>query len=91
MRYYTTKTLTRDGITYTAQFRDMGDHGFRVVAFTIAVAGQTIDALKGASSHWTEDEVDSWFIRTLPHLSILADVVYEDGLEISFEEERRAA
>lgn len=84
---YTTKTLTRDGITYTAEF---SEPVLRVTAFKLSAAGQEIDLFRDAPKATTEEVRDSWFIKTHPALSRLADEVYERGTEVFSEVERAA-
>jgi hypothetical protein len=92
MRAYTTKTLTRDGITYTAEFREAASGGYEATtSFTIEAAGQAIDVFKDAPRGWTENARDGWLCHKFPALSMLADEVYENGLEVHFEAERRVA
>jgi hypothetical protein len=88
---YTTKSLTRDGLTYTVEFHQGREDGYRVTAFTIGAAGQTIDAMAQIPTHWTEAARDAEFIKQAPGLTMLADEVYEQGNEVHTHVERRAA
>jgi hypothetical protein len=90
---YSTKSLTRDGLTYTAEFRDLGsEQGYHaVVAFRVEAAGQVIDAFRDAPKGWTEEALDGWFVGKFPQLSMLADEVYEQGTEVHAHVEHREA
>jgi hypothetical protein len=93
MKTYSTKTLSRDGVSYTAEFHDLGsEKGYHaLVGFWIEAAGQEIDAFKKAPQGWTEEARDGWFCGKFRELSMLADDVYEKGVEIDSRVERRAA
>lgn len=91
MSVYSTRTLTRDGLTYTAEFHLGEEHGYRVTRFTVGAAGQVIDLLRDAPQGATEAAVDAWFIKTHRQLSMLADEVYEKGDEIRYDVVREAA
>ncbi len=86
-----TKTLTRDGLTYTAHFQESDLDGYRLTGLVIACAGQAIDTFRGIPAHWTVEERDAEFIKQFPALAKLADEVYDLGREVFSEEARRAA
>ena len=79
---YTTKTLTRDGITITASFLEARSGYEATTALTLEAAGQVIDAFQGCPSHWTEGARDGWLCGKFPEMARLADEVYEKGREI---------
>jgi hypothetical protein len=71
---YVTKSLKRDGLTFTAEFHDLGsEQGYHAVtAFRVEAAGQTIDAFRdggGPRRPWTGGSVGgiatwpSWRMR----------------------------
>jgi hypothetical protein len=90
---YVTKSLKREGLTFTAEFHDLGsEQGYHaVVAFRVEAAGQVIDAFRDAPKGWTEEALDGWFCGRYRDLAKLADEVYEQGTEDHTHVERRAA